>query len=130
MRVSVFAALLSVTCATACGASFPEPVQPMSDAVSAQKSAEAVGVTVNPQAQLHLKLAEEQIARAKVLIANGDNERAGYVLARAKGDADLALALARATNAKGEEQQAVEKANSLRALNNETIYNANPGVAR
>ena len=130
MRVSVFAALVSVTCATACGASFPEPVQPMSDAVSAQKSAEAVGVTVSPQAQLHLKLAEEEIGRAKALIASGDNERATYILGRAKGDADLALALARATNAKGEEQRAIDKAGSLRALNTETLNNSNPGAPR
>jgi hypothetical protein len=56
-----------------------------------------------------VKLADEQIADARKLIAKGDNERATYVLVRARADAELALALAREQNAINEKQQTVEQ---------------------
>jgi hypothetical protein len=94
--------------------------------MSAERSAEEVGATSNPRAQLHLKLAHEQIAQAKVLMADGDNRRAEFTLVRAKGDAELALALARSMNAKIEAQQAVEKASALRTQNSQLMQNVNP----
>ena len=133
---AAFTALVSITCAAACGGSYPEPTQRMADAMSAERSAEEVGANTNPEAQLHLKLAQEQIAQAKALMGEGENKRAEYALVRAKGDAELALALARAMNAKVEAQTAIDKANALHAQNAQTMQNAvptptlNPGAAQ
>jgi Domain of unknown function (DUF4398) len=136
MRVSAFTILVSITGAAACGASYPEPTVRMAEAMSAERSAEEVGANSNPEAQLHIKLAQEQIAQAKALMGDGENKRAEYALVRAKGDAELALALARAVNAKVEAQQAIDKSNALRAQNAQTMQNAvpapnlNPGAAQ
>jgi hypothetical protein len=103
--------------AAGCAASFPPPTQRMADAESAERSAKEVGADQNPAAKLEVKLADEQIAAAKVLIANGENERADFVLIRARADAELALALAREQNANVEVTKAVEKSS--------TTFNAN-----
>jgi hypothetical protein len=84
----------------------------MADAQSASRSAREVGADTQPLAKLRVKLADEQIAEAKTLIANGENERAGYVLLRARADAELALALAREQNALVEKQKAVEQSSA------------------
>ncbi len=59
-------------------------------------------------------------------MADSDNRRAEFVLVRAKGDAELALALARARNAKVEAQQAMDKANALQLQNRQDMQNATP----
>jgi len=103
-----FILLLAATpFAWACGGSFPPPTQPMADAESASRSAREVGADAQPAAKLQVKLADEQIAEAKVLITSGDNERASFVLLRARADAELALALAREQNALVDKQKAV-----------------------
>jgi len=79
----------------------------MADAESASRSAREVGADAQPAAKLQVKLADEQIAEAKVLITSGDNERASFVLLRARADAELALALAREQNALVDKQKAV-----------------------
>ena len=93
--------------AVACGGSFPAPTQPMADAESAERSARELGADKEPGAQLHLRLAQEQIAEAKEMVEQGDNERAAQLLVRAKADAELALSLARELAAKGELQDAM-----------------------
>lgn len=99
---------------TAC-ASYPVPVQHMADAQAAARSAEDTGVNGDPQAQLHLKLAQEGIARAKQLVASGDNERADFVLVRAKSDAELAAAEAQGTVAERDAQKASQEVADLQA---------------
>lgn len=106
MRMLLCAALLGAA-ATACGASFPVPTQRMADAESAERSAREMGAADQPGAQLHLKLAQEQIADAKASVAEGENEKADMMLVRAKADAELALALSRELAAKVELQRAV-----------------------
>ncbi len=91
----------------ACGGGFPEPKQPMADAESASRSAREVGADSQPDAKLQAKLADEQIADAKKAVANGDNERATYLLLRARADAELALALAHEQNAITDKQKAI-----------------------
>ena len=117
-----FSLLLAATpFAWACGSSIPEPKQPMADAEAASRSAREVGADNQPAAKLQVKLADEQIAEAKTLVANGENERAAYVLLRARADAELALALAREQNALVEKQKAAEHSS--------TTLNANtPGA--
>jgi uncharacterized protein DUF4398 len=95
--------------AWACSSSWPEPKQPLADAEAAARSAREVGADSQPAAKLKVTLAEEQIAEAKAHIAKGDNERATYLLARARADAELALALAHEQRALQEKQEATEK---------------------
>ena len=96
----------------ACSGRIPEPTQPLADAESASRSAREVGANAQPDAKLHAKLADEQIAKAKALIEDGDNERATYLVRRARADAELSLALAREQNALAAKQKAVEQAQS------------------
>lgn len=105
----------------ACGSSMPEPKQPLVDAESASRIARELGAESHPTAQLHEKLADEQIDQAKALMAKGDNERATYVLIRARADAELALALAREQAALAEKQKAVQQST--------TSMNPSPGAA-
>jgi hypothetical protein len=112
MRKRFILLLAATPFAWACGATIPAPTQPMADAQSASRSAREVGADTQPLAKLRVKLADEQIAEAKTLIANGENERAGYVLLRARADAELALALAREQNALVEKQKAVEQSSA------------------
>jgi hypothetical protein len=89
----------------------------MADAEAASRSAREVGADSQPAAKLQVKLADEQIAAAKALIASGDNDRASYVLLRARADAELALALAREQNALVDKQKAVEQSSATLTAN-------------
>ena len=101
----------------ACGASFPAPTQRMADAESAERSARELGAYDEPQAQLSLKLAQDQIAQAKVAMNDGDNRRADSLLVRAKADAELAIAQARERGDKVEGQEAVDDSAAQKATN-------------
>ena len=117
MKINWRLALVPALFTIGCGASFPEPTQRLADAQSAQRSAIEVGANNQPAAQLHLKLADEQIAKAKTLIKDGDNRNADFMLVRAKSDSELALALAREQNAKAESQQAKEQSKATDTTN-------------
>jgi hypothetical protein len=75
------------------------PTEKLTAAEASIRAAQEVGGQSVPQAELHLKLAEEQVAQARKLSEDGDNERAAALLLRAKADADLALALAKDAHA-------------------------------
>ncbi len=92
-RVVVFLALL-VGSMSAC-ASAPKPTDQMVATEAALRAAKEVGAGTDPQAQLHAKLAEEQLDRARQLMEDVENEEAQRMLERAKADAELALALSR-----------------------------------
>ena len=94
MRNASVVALVCATLAIACG-SAPRPTQQLVETRAALRAADEVGAKDVPQAQLYSKLAEDQAARAEKLIEDGDNQEAANMLARAKADAELALALAR-----------------------------------
>lgn len=98
--------------AVACGG-FPPPNDRMMASVAAARSARELGAPGSPQAALHLKLAEEEIASAKALLADGNNKRASFVLLRARADAELAVALAKESAAKGETQQVQEQIKAI-----------------
>jgi hypothetical protein len=112
-----FATLSLALAATACGGSYPPPTQRMADAQSAERSAQELGAAENPQAELHLKLAQEQLAKAKAVLKTEDNRRADFMLIRAKADAELAIAIARAEKSKLEAQQALEESRAQAATN-------------
>jgi hypothetical protein len=108
-----------IACGVLAGcASYPMPAQHMADAEAATRSANDLGANGTPQGQLHLRLANEEITQAKALIANGDNERADYVLTRAKADAELAVAEAKDIAAEAEAQKAAQKIADLRSGGN------------
>jgi uncharacterized protein YqfA (UPF0365 family) len=100
-----------------CGASFPVPTQKLADAESASRAARELGAEKKTAAQLNLKLADDEIAAAKVAMKDGDNRRAEYTLLRAKADAELALALAREQDAKVETVKAVDTSNAKQNAN-------------
>lgn len=95
--------------AIGCSSSWPEPKQPLADAEAAARSAREVGAESQPAAKLKVTLADEQIADAKERIEKEDNERATFLILRARADAELALALAHEQNALNAKQKAVEE---------------------
>jgi hypothetical protein len=103
--------------ALACGAAYPPPAQHLADAQSAERSAAELGAANHPQAQLHLNLAREQIVQANAAIKDGDNERADRMLARARSDAELAIALTRADGAKSDSQKATVQSQDQKTTN-------------
>jgi uncharacterized protein YqfA (UPF0365 family) len=80
----------------------------MADAQAAYRAAKEAGADQDPQALLHLKLAEEQFAKAKTLLDQEENRRADFLLIRSKADAELALAIA-------QEQEKRKEAEETRA---------------
>ncbi|HEX2732025.1 MAG TPA: DUF4398 domain-containing protein [Polyangiaceae bacterium] len=117
MFKSVLSILLGAALLGSCGGSLA-PTQRLADAQSAERSARELGANDNPQAQLSLKLAQQQISQAQSAIEGGDNDRANSLLIRAKADAELSVAQAREQNAKQGRQEAIadsaaqEKANA------------------
>jgi hypothetical protein len=114
----------SVTLSFACGASFPAPTQRLADAESAHRSALELGAANQPAAALHIKLAEEQMDKAKALIADGNNKEADSLLVRSKADSELALALAREQSANAATQQATDQSNAT------SVTNASQGAVK
>jgi len=93
-------ALLALFLGTAlvggCATTAP-PTDRMESSAASIRAAEQAGAEDVPKAALYLELANEQSAKAKVLIASGgeDNMRAAAnLLMRASADGDLAIALA------------------------------------
>jgi hypothetical protein len=79
-----------------CAHSSP-PTDRMESSAASIRGAQEAGAEDVPRAALYLQLANEQSAKAKVLIASGgeDNMRAASrLLMRASADGDLAIALA------------------------------------
>lgn len=93
-RPSSLVLALLLSAATACAAR-PLPAARVGSAEAAVRSAREHGATRLPEAALHLRLAEDQVTRARRLIDEGELEHAEWLLVRAEADANLADALAR-----------------------------------
>ena len=93
-------------------ASYPPPTDHLASAIAATRGAQEAGAPQVPKAALQLKLADEQIAQARQMMEDGDNERADYMTLRAYNDAELALALTRAELARKRAEAAVATAAS------------------
>lgn len=117
MKKTFLWAAIPVALSFGCGATFPVPTQAMADAESAHRAALEVGAAGQPTAELHVKLAEDQMAKAKTLISNGDNREAGSLLVRSKADSELALVLAREQGARTATQTAMDKASATSITN-------------
>jgi hypothetical protein len=110
-RLSAVSALLLLV---ACGSSMPPPSDRLASAEAASRSARELGADREPKAQLHLRLASEQIEQAKKLMADGDNKRADLILQRANSDAELAVMIAKESSAKADAEKALEKVKTLK----------------
>lgn len=108
------AALCGFALMTAC-ASFPPPTENMATAMASVRGAEEVGAADVPAAALQLQLAREEVAKAKALLADGDNESAHYQALRASNDADLAIAIVRLDEAREVAQTAKQRVDTAEA---------------
>jgi hypothetical protein len=86
--------LFSALAATACA----KKELTTESTTAAQRSAEAVGAEEVPQAALALQLSREHLERAKELYDEGEKDEAKSMLMRAEADAELAAALAKASD--------------------------------
>ncbi len=100
-------------CVAGCGGSVPAPnseyAQAQRDLGRAQEGAAGV-----PDAELHIRLAQEDLSKAKVLMGDKskENERAASLIARAQAEAELALQIGRDTHARTGLQQVQQGANA------------------
>lgn len=104
-------AIGGATALTACAATLPE--SQVVDTQSTLQAAEEIGQE-DPDSQLHVKYARDQIAVAKDLADEGEEDDALLMLDRAQSDAELALALARTNRARIEAQEAWNEVEEVR----------------
>jgi hypothetical protein len=103
-------AIVAAACAGCAG--YTVPSQHVTGAQTSIASARGGGATADPQAALHLKLAEDQYSAARRLMSRGDlkdERQADLLLLRAQADAQLAQSLAQETAAKGQAEQTLEQ---------------------
>jgi hypothetical protein len=96
----------------ACGGS-AVPFDKLTDAKATVRAAQEAGAQSTPQAALHLKMANDELASSQKAIDDNDNDRARLLLNQAQSDADLSLALARGTEEKQQAQAAQAKIDGL-----------------
>lgn len=113
---TVVASAVGIVGVAGCGSSVA-PNAKVASSEAAIRAAQETGSGKVPEAALHLKLAEEQLQAAKVLIRDNDNKRAEYVLMRAQADAELAIALSHVAVSNAQAGTAVDEA---RAVHNGT----------
>jgi len=99
-------------------ASTPKPTERMASTQSAIREATEVGADRVPEAQLHVKLAQEQVQKAKELMDKGDNQRADLMLQRASADAELGIALTREQATKEQAQRVLWQTRELQQQQN------------
>jgi hypothetical protein len=84
---------------------------------SAIRAAEEVGASEIPRASFHLEAAREELAQAKKLADEGDQEEAASLLLRAEADAELAILLSREHGERAEATLAKEQVLQLQRDN-------------
>jgi len=95
--------------------SHPVPNAKVASSEAAIRAAEEADAKSVPRAALHLKLAEDQLATAKELMKDEENERAEYVLTRAQADAELAIALSHTAESREEAGKALEEVKAVQS---------------
>lgn len=105
---------LSALALGAC-ASVAPPSERLVNAEAAIRGALEVDAAKVPRAGLHLKLAQEQVDKAKRYMQDDQNERAALALRRAQADAELAIALKREHDTSEDARAAQAKVEKLRA---------------
>jgi hypothetical protein len=79
------------------------------------RAADQMGAQNVPHAAVPLQMAHRELERARALIDVGDDDRAMYVLARARVDAELSIALLREQETRGEAQRAMEQLKTIQS---------------
>jgi hypothetical protein len=96
----------------ACGGA-AMPLDKLTDAKSTVRAAQEAGAQNTPQAELHLKMANDELATAQKAINDKDADRAQLLLNQAQADADLSLALARGSSDARAAQEAQARISAL-----------------
>jgi hypothetical protein len=94
MKPKTVFAIVLVSGALGCGASVPPPNDQWAAAQADVGRAQAGGAPENPDAMLHLRLAQEDLQMAKQLMGQ-DDKRATTLTELARAEAQLALSLAK-----------------------------------
>jgi len=110
-------------------ASAPPPHDRMASSEASIRAANEAGADRIPQGALELKLAQEEVEKAKALMRDGDNGPAAFMLLRAQADAELALALAHEEKTRLEAQQALDKLRAIGGGPSETRGSAPAGAS-
>jgi hypothetical protein len=97
---------------SACGTT-AVPEAKMTTAKTSVSAAEAVRAEDEPQAQLHLKMAQDAITAAEKQIAENQNEEAALNLERALADAELASELTNEAEMQRSSEAAVARLEAL-----------------
>lgn len=84
---------------------------------SAIRAAEEIGADEIPRASFHLEAAREEVAQAKKLADEGDQDEAASMLLRAEADAELAILLSREQGEKADATLAKEQVLQLQKDN-------------
>jgi hypothetical protein len=105
------ATLIVASCA-ACGG-YTVPPQHITGAQTAIAAARGGGAAADPQAALHLRLAEEQYSGARNLMNENQGKQADLMLLRSQADAQLAQSLAQKSTASAQTQQTVQQIRAL-----------------
>lgn len=82
---------LFVGAAAGC-ASVPPPTESLAASMASVQTAEKLGAAEEPQAALSLKRAQDEVERARALMADKKHRRAALMAERASSDAELAIA--------------------------------------
>jgi hypothetical protein len=88
--------------------------QRMIDTQATVAAAEELDESEDPEVSLHLKYARDQLAAARRLIDEGEDEEANRMLERAHADAQLALAMARTERSRKQAREAWAEVEELR----------------
>ena len=75
------------------------PSEKLASAEASVKAARELGAASVPRAELHLRLAQEEVQQAEQCAKDGDEARGKVLLDRARADAELAMALTRQNEA-------------------------------
>src|SRR5262245_45270215 len=99
-------------------ASFDKPVDQLAKTQAAVRAAEEAGADkLDPQSQLHLKLAREQLEKGKGLMDEDEHEKADRLLRRSEADAELAREIAHRTTAQQNADDAKKILKKLKPVN-------------
>ena len=105
--------IFSVLLAAAGCASQQVPAARFADTQAAISAADAVGAEHEPRAALHLKMARDQLASARSLANEGDDDEASLALKRANADAEMALMVTREAEARRASDKSAQDLQSL-----------------
>ncbi len=107
-------AALGVVTGVGCGGA-RAPSAARADALGAIQAAQAVGAPNQPEAALHLELANEQVAVADRRIRDGEMSEAERLLRQAEADAAVAISLAREAQTRASAEATMNHIQEMRA---------------